>query len=288
MKKYLAFNLCLLISSILTYGQDEGAIIKKERFEFGKSLFFMAGPEFHFGKKADYTSGYTLKAGYIKRVNRIITLGPVLGFSRFAFQPSYANSYKNGNEKGNNIFQVNDENDDLFLYYVFVVNMRGGNLNQFNLGLNTRINFMPYNADKKVSVYGIVEPFLLVSNRSKVTATTDVWSVQNFPFEDPKEWDSDSRELYEELSPDSPGRSHWANKTEFAGGINVGLGIEISLPTNWKMYVQPALRYTLPITHINTAKYPALSVEGYKNPKYPFSKESFSTLGILLGIAHNF
>ncbi len=281
-------SLCLFVFVLCGYGQDEGALIKKERFEFGKSLFFMAGPEFHFGKKADYTGGYTLKAGYVKRVNRIITLGPVLGFSRFAFQPSYSNSYKNGNEKGNNIFQVNDEDDALFLYYVFVVNMRGGNLNQFNLGLNTRINFIPYEADKKVSVYGMIEPFLLVSNRSKVTATTDVWSVQDFPFEDPKEWDPDSKELYEELGPNSPSRSHWANKTELTGGINVGLGIEISLPTHWKLYVQPALRYTLPITHINTTRYPALSVEGYKNPKYPFAKESFSSIGILFGIAHNF
>ncbi len=279
---------CLLLSCQFILAQDEGIIQKRERFEFGRSLLFMVGPEFNFGSKADYAGGYSLKTGYLKRLNRILTLGPVLGFTRVAFKPSYADSYKNGNNRGNNIFQVYDYNIMEYDYFVYVVNMRGGNLNQFSLGLNTRVDLNAYKEDKKISFYVVAQPLLLVSSRSKVTAITDIWSIEEIPFENPKLWKPENKEFYEELTPDSPGRNHWANKTEFSGGANLGIGVQLNLPTHWKLYIQPNIRYTFPITHINTSKYPAWSLDGYNNSRYPFVKERFSTIGMQIGIAHNF
>lgn len=280
--------LWLTLLTINLYSQDEGLIERKARFERPHSIAVQIGPQFRLGK-ADYTGGYSISLAYTNKVNRMLSIGTSIAYTRFAFQPSYANSYENGNGKGNNIFQGYNKNDDQYEYFVYVVHMLGGNINQFSLGLKTRFDFIPVKADKKVSVYGVAEPFLLVSNRSEVTATTYLWYVDEIPYEDPKSWNPDNRVLYEELGPDSPGHSHWANKTEFAGGINIGLGIEINLPTHWKFCVQPTLRYTLPVTHIKTANYPALN-EGnsYNSPKYPFAKESFTSVGVLLGIAHNF
>ena len=286
MKRLIGLSWLILITFNL-YSQDEGLIERKARFERPHSLTVQIGPLFRVGK-SDYNGGYSVSVAYTSRVNRILSVGPAIAFSRFAFQPSYADSYKNGSGKGNNIFQVYDEDQMELGYYVYVVNMRGGNLNQFNLGLNTRVNFAPNKVDKKVSVYLLAEPFLLFANRSKVRATTDVWSINSIPFEDPKLWDPDNKEFYEEVSPDSQGRGHWAGKVEITGGINLGFGVEVNLPTNLKLYLQPNLRYTLPISHIKTANYPALSREGYNNPKYPFAKESFASIGVLIGITYNF
>ncbi|MBN8578159.1 MAG: hypothetical protein J0L66_14535 [Cytophagales bacterium] len=278
MLKQLTF-LWLTLFAVNLYGQDEGLIEQKARFERPHSIAVQIGPQFRLGK-ADYTGGYSISLAYTNRVNRILSLGPSIGFSRFAFQPSLTNSFKKRDVKGNNIFQEDGA------YEVYVVTLRGGDLNQYSAGINFKLDLVPFKADQKVRWNIGVEPYLVASSRSEVTATTQVWTANEIPLEDPSLWSGG--DVFIDVNSASPGRSNWSSKTELSGGFLASLGVEFMLPGNWSLSAQPMLCYLFPITHIKTANFPRLQNEGYFNSNYPFAKESFITAGVMVAISHNF
>src|SRR5687768_16427461 len=99
---------CILILLLAFHlnisAQDEGTIAKKGMFTKGKSVYVNGGPAFRFGNTSDYCCGLNLEAGFLKRINRILSIGPTLSFNKFDYDEAYSDSYGDDEAKGNNIF----------------------------------------------------------------------------------------------------------------------------------------------------------------------------------------
>jgi hypothetical protein len=279
MKRLIGLSWLILITFNL-YSQDEGLIERKARFERPHSLTVQIGPLFRVGK-SDYNGGYSVSVAYTSRVNRILSVGPAIAFSRFAFQPSFTNSFEKGDVKGNNIFQADGA------FEVYVVTLRGGNLNQLTAGINLKLDLVPFKPDQKFNWSVGIQPFFLANSRSAVSATIYTWySDNNAPIDPPSLWSGG--DVSEEQDSDFPGRSNWSSKSEVSGGMLITAGVEITLPGNWRLQLLPALRYTLPITHVKTATFPRLTSQGLNNSRFPFAKESLTTVGVVAAISYHF
>jgi hypothetical protein len=282
-KTYLIAFVLVVVCICTGFSQDEGVLTKKVRITNGKSFIFSTGPSFRFNNKSDYSPGLYFEAGYLTRLNRLVSIGGSLSFTKLNFDQELSDSYADSKAIGNNLFQEDGG------YEVYAVYMDGGNLNFYAAAFDLRIDFSPYNEENKVSVYGHIKPFVLASSRSEVSATTYLWYPNNNPFEPPP-WDPavSGGVLYETIAATDEGREGWAAKTEFAGGIGIGIGVDYTLSSKLKLFLQPALRFTSPITHIKTNEFPRLRNNGYNNPEYPFAKKGFSTLTVALGLAYSF
>jgi len=282
MRKY---NWSLLLLALLTYSttkaQDEGTLSKMERVSTSKSFYLFGGPSYKFGgNNGDYCCGLNLEAGYLKRVNRILSIGPALSFTRFFYDESISDSFGDSDASGNNIYQVDGG------YEVYVVYLEGGDLNFFSAGFNLKFDFIPYEEGKKISFYGIVKPYLLVSKRSELTASVELWFAnENNPLDDPAGW-SGGDEI-DDLSPETPGLERWAADTEVTAGTNLGIGAELALPSGFGLFLQSTVGLTLPITYINTSEFSPTDA-GYYHKDYPFVKKGFTTLNIAIGVAYHF
>lgn len=259
--------------------QDEGVLTKKERVVRGKSLYFFAGPSYRFGSNdGDYSGGLNLEAGYLIRLNRIISIGPSLSFSKFKYDDSISDSFGNEDATGNNIFTD--------VYEVKIVYMEGGSLTHFSVGFDVKFDFIPMADDRKFNVYGLVKPFLLLSSRRAVSAIVEPW--QMLVLGDPPSEYYYTGPPDELLNSETSGLSRWGSETEFSGGLNLGVGGEYSLPSGLSFLVQASFRMTLPITYINTSAFDPSTLTGFYHPDYPFVKEGFTTLNISLGVSYRF
>ncbi len=276
----------LLIGSYYAVAQEEGNLEKKDRVTKGKSFYFLGGPSYRFGSnKGDYSGGLNLEAGYLIRLNRIVTIGPSVSFSKFSYDPAISNSYGNPNAEGNNIFQ---EDDGPGLgYEVYVVDMKGGDLSFINAGFLVKIDFIPFSEGQRFGAYGIVKPFLSLTSRSEVTAAVTLWSANtNDPLDDPANWSAG--DPFDNLSKSTPGLEDWASSTQFSGGVNLGIGMEYALPSQVTFFLQGTIGMTLPVTYINTSAFPPYKTTGYYHPDYPFVKQGFNTINISFGASYRF
>jgi len=267
-----------------SWAQEEGTLTKKERIVNGNSIYLLVGPSFRFNNKSDYSGGLNLEVGFLKRLNRITSIGASIGYTKFNFDQSLSDSFKNADAIGNNAF-IEDGG-----YEVYVDTLKGGNLNFLSVGLDFKLEFIPFSEARKLSAYGIVKPFLLVSGRSEVSALTRIYYSDTNPMILPYNnvnWSGDG-ELLGNFNSQSSGRGHWASTTEISGGVGLGVGIDYSLKSNIKIYMQSALKFTLPITHIKTNAFPASRERGYNNKDYPFVKEGFSTINLAVGVSYYF
>lgn len=285
--KWVIFVASIVIFYAPLFSQDEGTLAKKGQFTKGKSFYFTSGPSFRFGNnRSDYSGGLNLEAGFLKRVNRILSIGPSISYTKFDYDESISDSFGDPTADGNNILYGDDIDN---AYEVRVVYMEGGDLRLISLGLNLKVNFIPFSETKKISVYGIAKPFVLLSKRTELSATVEHY----YPPMDPGGPAPDDRSTWgnladipEELSPEDGGPyDDWAANTEFSGGMNVAVGAEYTLPSGVAFFLQGTIGLTLPITHINTSEHPN-TYDQFAD--YPFVKKGFTTLNIAIGIAYSF
>jgi hypothetical protein len=279
---------CLLIalSYSAAWSQEEGTLIKKERIAKGKCFYLLGGPSFRFNNTSDYSGGLNLEAGFLKRLNRITSVGASLNYSKFNFDQWLSNSFENADAIGNNAFLETGG------YEVYVVYMEGGDLNFLSVGLDFKFEFIPFSEGRKLSAFGLIKPFFLVSSRSAVSASTEIAYPAIVPYKLPYNSDAnnswDVGDPFENINADTPGYERWAADTEISGGVAFGVGLDYSIKSNIKIFMQSTLKFTLPITHIKTNAFPASRDGGYDNPEYPFVKEGFSTLNLSVGVSYYF
>ncbi|HTE34008.1 MAG TPA: hypothetical protein VK666_26695 [Chryseolinea sp.] len=279
-------NWSLLILAFLTYSaanaQDEGTLSKMDRVSTPNSFYLFGGPSFKFaGNNGDYCCGFNFEAGYLKRINRLVSIGPAVSFTRFLYDESISNSFGDPDASGNNIYQLDGG------YEVYVVELKGGDLKFFSAGVNLKIDFVPYEEGRKISFYGIIKPYLLVSKRSEVTASADLWFAnENSPLDNPANWSGGDN--FDNLSPKTPGYERWAADTEVTAGANLGIGAELAFPAGFGLFLQSTVVVTLPITYINTSEFPPATNTGYYHKDYPFVKKGFTTLNIAIGAVYHF
>ena len=71
MKRIVCFGF-LLLSAYAVTAQDEGVITKRERIDRSKSIFIGRGGSFTLGENiGDYSVGFNIEAGFVKRMNRV-------------------------------------------------------------------------------------------------------------------------------------------------------------------------------------------------------------------------
>lgn len=87
-KLYCLFGVLIFFSASVS-AQDEGTIVKRERINRHNNVFISVGPSFTFGKNiGDYNTGYNFEAGYLKRVNRLLSVGPSISYLNFEYDRS--------------------------------------------------------------------------------------------------------------------------------------------------------------------------------------------------------
>lgn len=273
--------------------QDEGVITKKERIDRSAGIFISGGPSFTFGKNiGDYSKGFNVEAGFLTRLNRVISIGPSISYINFKYDPK-----KTGI---NNVF-LSDEYYDGSYYYKngLYVDFSGGDLSLLSLSFTLKLNFIPVKDDSKISLYAFAKPFVTMANRDEVVGKATIFTI----------YDYDDSGSYDELEiqdgidnsvvlPWEAGDPTWATlgvqisddlkkDSQITGGIFIGPGIEFNPAKNVSFYFQTAVGYTFPVSFISTKKYEGNDLDTI-DEKYPITKEGFPSLNIQLGFSFNF
>jgi hypothetical protein len=277
--------ICLItmsVSFMYAIAQDEGTIVKRERLARSQGIFISAGPSFTLGKNiGDYSVGFNIEAGYTKRLNRVVSIGPSLSYLQFNYD---------ADETGfNNIFiggPYQDESGAPF-YLGALIDFKGGNLSLTSLAVNFKVNIVPVMDNSKISVYGFAKPFVSYVNRSRVSGEAIILS-NYYDLENPDDWyyeltipwESDP-ELGIEVSDKLKAGS------EVTGGIFVGPGIEISPAKSVSFYIQASFGYTFPITFVSSKSYSGESLDTLSG-EFPMIKEGFPSVNVQAGLSFNF
>src|SRR5690606_2529966 len=288
MKFYCLFGF-FLIYSLNVFAQDEGVITKRARIDRHNNVFIGIGPSFTFGKNiGDYSTGYNFEAGYLKRVNRVLSIGPSISYLNFKYDPEKT-GYKNifiggpyGYWNGPNYIEY---------YQAMRVNLKGGNLAITSLAFTAKINFVPVKDNTKLSVYGCAKSFFSLVSRTKVSGMVYVYENQGDPT-NAEDWYDTGLEI--ELDPDDPefGASEKVKKgTEVTGGIFIGPGVEYNPGKNISLFAQASFGYTFPVTFVSSKKYEGLDLDEILSEEYedyPMTKEGFPSINLQFGISFNF
>lgn len=265
---------CLFIPYAFT--QDEGVIEQKERIDINKGIFLGLGPAVTLGKNiGDYSVGFNFEAGFLKRKNRVLSIGPSLSIVSFAYDPEVTDI--NG---GAYVGFISDPLDPDY-WQGYVINLEGGDVTLVSLAFNIKLNFVPVKDNTILSIYGFAKPFLSSAYRSEVFGssnyyrTTDPNGATNWRLvQSGIEWGPNDYEILQE-------------KSSVTAGIFIGPGIEIAPAKQLSLFFQIPYGYTLPISYISTASYDT-SLDSYFNDEFPMTKKGFSSITLQLGISFNF
>jgi len=291
MKRIVCFGF-LLLSVYAVTAQDEGVITKKERIDRSKSVFIGLGPSFTLGENiGDYSVGFNIEAGFVKRMNRVFSIGPSLSYLSFDYDPE---------ETGfNNVFiggpyqdtQGNQYHEGLYF------DLQGGTLSLISLALNLKLNFIPVKDDTKISVYGFAKPFITSATREAVTGEGtylinygDIESEADWDYVENFDWSAGADDFYGYQPPDDLGK-----QTQITGGIFIGPGIEFFPAGKVSGFFQASIGYTFPVSYISTKAYENsvnygndLDVFLNQIEEYPLTEEGFPSVNLQFGVSYNF
>lgn len=281
-----------LLSAYAIIAQDEGVIQKRERIDRSKSIFLGFGPSFTLGENiGDYSVGFNVEAGFVKRMNRVFSVGPSLSYLSFKYDPE-----KTG---FNNVFiggPYTDPQGDLYhegLYF----DLSGGKLSLISLAVNLKFNFIPIKDNTKVSVYGFAKPFLSFATREAVTGVGtylinygDIESEADWDKVEDFDWEAGAEDFYGYEPPDD-----LEKQTQVTGGIFIGPGVELFPTGKVSGFFQASIGYTFPVSYISTKAYE--NSENYGNDldvfleqieEYPLTKKGFPSINLQFGVSFNF
>lgn len=282
--------------------QDEGTIVKRERIDRSQNLFFSFGPSFTFGKNiGDYSTGINLEIGYLKRVNRVLSIGPSLSYISFDYDPA-----KTKAETADDLYVGEDDNvagwNDRYdlppntsWEVGRLLQLEGGDISLFSLVLNLKANFVPITDSRKFSVYGFAKPFVAVSKREAVSGTGTLYVYEAYEDDRYLYYDTDDQTWYE--APESVKVDKWGpsdqfpaleEETKVTGGIFIGPGVEFMPAKKISFYAQAAFGYTFPISYVSTESYPKTIEDAYFNAEFPIVEKGFPSLNLQFGVSYNF
>ncbi|MBL0743564.1 hypothetical protein [Chryseolinea lacunae] len=292
----------LVMTGFSVMAQDEGAIVKRERIDKSKGIFLGLGPSFTFGKNiGDYKNGINAEIGFLKRLNRIFSVGPSVSYVNFKYDPEVT-SLKSGNA----YIGSGDPNDwrtkyglpSLNYQYGYVLNLEGGDLSLISLAVNLKLNFIPVKDDTKFSVYGFAKPFISIASRKEVKGSDARYTYETYEDTGGTQSTADDYLYYNQDDdtwyPDGY-ESNWGpsdyealkSETKVTGGIFIGPGIEIMPAKSFSFYLQAALGYTFPVSYVSTAAYDK-TVTSYVNEKFPMVTKGFPSVNVQVGASYNF
>jgi hypothetical protein len=300
-----------LFASVLVYAQDEGSVVRVDRINLNKGLFIGIGPSFTFGKNiGDYSTGFNFEAGFLKRVNRVLSIGPSISFISFKYDPEKTTAddggayYGTGNidtdwygsayDTWNNKYGLSESYD-----YAYVLTLEGGDVSLISLALNLKLNFVPIKDNSVFSLYFFAKPFITSAKRKDVTGTGTLYVYEAYEdrngtisneFDDILYYNLGDNTWYPDGYEEDWGpESFEALKSEnsITGGIFIGPGIEFIPAKRVSPFLQFTIGYTFPLSFVSTKSYDN-SINSYVDDEFPIVKKGFTSLNVQVGIAINF
>jgi hypothetical protein len=300
MKKLLCL-LSLVSIGITASAQDEGIIVKRERIDRNKGLFIGLGPSFTFGKNiGDYKTGFNVELGFLKRVNRVLSIGPSISYLSFQYDPEVTTE-----REGNAYIGYGDPNkwrskyglNNLAYDYGYVLELEGGDLSLTSLAVNIKLNLVPVKDNSIISAYVFAKPFVSLASRKEVSGRGELYTYEIYEEDQGTNTENDDL-LHYNLSDDTwyagftetwDGESYEALKsdTDVTGGIFIGPGIELFPARKFSFYLQATVGYTFPVTFVSTESYEK-TVSSYLDKEFPMTKKGFPSLNVQAGMTFNF
>jgi hypothetical protein len=297
---YIITAFAFLISTPL-FAQDEGTIEKRERITKSSGLFLNFGPSFTLGKNiGDYSTGFSFEGGFMKRVNRVLSIGPSLSYLSFKYDPEATTA--NG---GGAYVDFGDPNDWATKYdipgleydYGYVLTLEGGDITVTSLAFNIKLNLIPVRDESKFSIYVFAKPFIASATRTEVSGSDERYTYEIYEddngtatINDDYLYAGDEGEYYSDGTTSTWGADSYealAEETSFTGGIFLGPGIEISPAKSVSVFAQASFGYTLPISMVSTKSYEP-TVDSYIDEEFPMVKKGFPSVNLQLGVSFNF
>ncbi len=274
----LLFLFLLNFCSFIAKAQDEGSIVKRERIERDKSVFVGGGVSVVSNSKfADYSSGINFEGGYVKRVNRVFSIGGSISYLNFNYDPSILKRPPAQNQDPTNFYvgYVNDNNGNSILYG-YLLDLTGANISILSVAANLKVNFVPVKDNSVVSVYGFAKPFIATASRSGLSANADIYELNSTG----NGWNS---------APIGKYPLSYAGESKITGGIFIGPGIEFSPAKSISFFLQASFGYTFPINVVDTRSYPNDGIVDFRDAQsgFPLRGIGFTSINFAGGISFN-
>lgn len=296
----------LALGSFLASAQDEGPAVAKARFDRPYSVTAGGGISRTLGKNVgDYSKGTNLEVSFLKRLNKIVSVGGYVSRIQFGYDPSKTPS----SPKAADLYKGFDSDlrirstenvtykqqfgaqipVDYDFPHGFQLSLSGGDVSLTTIGANLKFNLIPVLDKIPVSIYVFAKPFVALASRADVNGTGTMYlyeaTVQNgkFVITSDDQW---YKTQYEE-EWGSDGYPVLGAENSVTGGLLVGPGVELMPSGPVSFFIQSAFGYTMPVSFVSTSSYP-LTTGSYTNPKFPIIKKGFPSLSLQAGLALNF
>ncbi len=269
MKKILQVLLVTMISMQCIQAQDEGAVVKRERITRDKSIFIGGGISNVLGNNfGDYSTGINFEGGYLRRLNRVVSIGGSISYLHFNYDPSILQKVPALNQDPVNFYYGKDQYDNEIGSLLYLT---GGDMTLVSLAFNLKVNFVPIKDNTIISVYGFVKPFITSVKRGDVAGLTDDYIYNTFT----SSWE-----------PNGKSTGSYAGDSKISGGILLGPGIELYPGRKLSFFAQAAFGYTFPIDIVSTRSY-VNEIESLTAPKFPVSSLGFTSINFAAGVSFN-
>jgi|GEM_PF-707533 len=293
-----------LLLSVNAFSQDEGPAVAKARFERPNSIMVAGGISRVFNKNVgDYTRGTNAEISFLRRLNKLVSIGGFVSKSTFAYDPAKSPTTPTDKDlyKGFDLDLRIESTSNLTYRDQFVIpenydfphgfqlSLEGGAVSLTTVGANIKLNLIPVSDKLPVSLYVLARPFGAVSTRADVSGSGKMFlygaKVENgqFVILDDDKWYP--TRYTEDWGPD--GYPALKGETVLTGGLHIGPGIEIMPSGPLSFYIQAMLGYTLPVSFVSTRSFP-LTTASYTDPTFPIISKGFPALSLQAGLSYNF
>ena len=250
--------------------QDEGAVVKKERIERDKGIFFGGGVSIAAGSNlGDYSTGINFEGGFNKRVNRVFSIGASVSYLSFKYDPAVQTSRPSSGGIPPDFYY----DDQSIPPYGYFATLSGGDVSILSLAANLKFNFVPVKDNSTISVYAFAKPFIASASIGAVSGYGEYW-----------EYDAIADDWFADPTQDVDGVND--AKTSITGGIFIGPGIEINPAKPVSFFVQAAFGYTFALDLVSTKSY-TNDLNSWNEPNFPLASVGFPSINFAAGISFN-
>lgn len=264
--------------------QDIADVGVKSRFEKSKGIYFAGGLGLVQGALGDYSTGVSFETGFMKRLNKVMSIGAGISYLSFNYDKDKTYPY-----------YYNPNTDE-----IIILSLKGGDVSLLSAGFNFKLSIIPVSDNTVFSIYGIATPFVSFYTRSEVTGNGDIYAYNATSdayddFQSSDTWTKDD------------GFPVLKQESKVTGGAYLGVGMELFPAKTISGFLQATYGYTLPITFVNTRSFlhdadiyngdstgrnyygdDSTTKISYYNDQFPIVKKGFTALSIKLGISINF
>ncbi len=272
--KVISVSVLCLLAVFGARAQDEGAIVKKERIERDKGIFIGGGISIAAGSNlGDYSNGINFEGGFMKRMNRVLSIGASLSYLKFAYDAEVLKTKPDINGTGippNFYYDTQAATID----NGYFLTLTGGDVSIISLAANLKFNFVPVKDNSVISVYAFAKPFIASASVSSISGYGEYYY-----------FDAGLNDWLADTSQDVSGA--YNSKSSITGGIFLGPGLEINPAKPISIFVQASFGYTFPLEVVSTRSYGNDYNIDLANQNFPLASLGFTSINFAAGVSFN-